>query len=323
MTVYYVDMAVGDDANLGTSEGAGNAWKTLNYAESQVVSGDYVYVKASAPYTETLTVLVSNSAFVENIIFEGYETTPGDGGQVTIDGESTRSLGLTDNNFLRNNRGFFNFKFINHTSAGVGNYRGGYWIMANCEASNNTFQGLDIGGAALLIHNMVDSNQTGMSGGYGNLNNSVLNSSNGGGSLGTVSAHCLYAKNNQNETTVVSVNLGGLICNNITVDHIPGANSDASSAFLGVQAVHYDGLVLENGLQACDAGGTTDGKKYRLSHSLCLGQTSSPTLDWLAFWGDNYDNDGTTPDYVDQDGGDYRPAATSALVGFAMQPRAT
>jgi hypothetical protein len=36
MTTYYVDTAVGNDGNAGTSEGAGNAWATIDKAMNTV-----------------------------------------------------------------------------------------------------------------------------------------------------------------------------------------------------------------------------------------------------------------------------------------------
>lgn len=83
MTTYYVDGAVGNDANLGTSEGAGNAWATIGKAASTVALGDTVYIKASATYAEDVTfVTIGNST--NPIRFIGYSTTPGDHGQITV-----------------------------------------------------------------------------------------------------------------------------------------------------------------------------------------------------------------------------------------------
>lgn len=93
MTEYYVDGDVGDDANAGTSAGSGNAWETLTHAAGQVAAGDKVWVKASADYTELLTLEASGS-ILSPIVWEGYTTTPGDGGQATIDGENTRAANV-------------------------------------------------------------------------------------------------------------------------------------------------------------------------------------------------------------------------------------
>ena len=52
-TTWYVDGAVGNDSNAGTSPGAGNAWATIGKATSTAAAGDTVNVKASATYTLT------------------------------------------------------------------------------------------------------------------------------------------------------------------------------------------------------------------------------------------------------------------------------
>ena len=79
MTTYYVDGAVGNDSNAGTSPGSGNAWATIAKAASTVVAGDTAYIKASATYTITSTITLSNtgSQSAGAIRYEGYTTTPG------------------------------------------------------------------------------------------------------------------------------------------------------------------------------------------------------------------------------------------------------
>lgn len=95
MATYYTDWAVGNDGNLGTSEGAGNAWKTINKALDTVVAGDTVYVKATGPYLETAYIDTAGTASL-TITLEGYTSTPGDGGQATIDAENTRTNCVDD-----------------------------------------------------------------------------------------------------------------------------------------------------------------------------------------------------------------------------------
>lgn len=84
-------MAVGDDANVGTSEGSGNAWKTIDKAMNTVAAGDKVWVKASANYTELVTIDTVGS-IAAPIVFEGYTSTTGDGEEPPL---LDRELGLT------------------------------------------------------------------------------------------------------------------------------------------------------------------------------------------------------------------------------------
>lgn len=93
MATYYLDYTNGDDANAGTSEGVGNAWKTLSKALTTMVAGDHCYVKNSGTYQGNASN-VNQGSFGLPIVLEGYSSTPGDGGKATADGESTRQDGL-------------------------------------------------------------------------------------------------------------------------------------------------------------------------------------------------------------------------------------
>ena len=94
-TVYYVDGASGSDGNAGTSSGA--AWQTLGKASLTVTAGDTVYVKASATYNEILTFYATGTVS-SPIRWEGYTTTTGDMGKVTIEGGNTRASCIRINN---------------------------------------------------------------------------------------------------------------------------------------------------------------------------------------------------------------------------------
>ena len=149
MTTYYVDGAVGSDANLGTSEGAGNAWLTIDHAMNTVVAGDLVYVKASATYVEQFTIdTVGTSA--SPIMFEGYTTTPGDGGMVTVDGSGSTNVGLraavTAAYYI-----FMNFTVSSSTSIGFGNAAVDNIIYYNCIADSNATVGFQHDNYVLYI----------------------------------------------------------------------------------------------------------------------------------------------------------------------------
>lgn len=143
-TVYYVDGAVGGDGNAGTSEGAGNAWATIDNAMNSVAAGDTVYVKASATYSEiaTMDTAGTSSAF---ITFIGYTSTPGDGGVATIDATGVNNgiyngAGTTPyycfENLLVQNADFYGW----HMNSG---YR---CMFTNCHANSNGTNGFFAGG---------------------------------------------------------------------------------------------------------------------------------------------------------------------------------
>ena len=71
---YYVS-TTGDDAQLGTSED--RPWRTLRHASSRVGPGDTVYVKAGLYRDDGIAPAVSGTGGAP-IVFEGYQTVPGD-----------------------------------------------------------------------------------------------------------------------------------------------------------------------------------------------------------------------------------------------------
>jgi hypothetical protein len=81
MTTYWVDDDTGLDADDGLSEA--DAFKTIQKALDTVAAGDLVNVKNTNFYDENLTVITS-AAVGTKVVLEGYATTPGDGGRVTI-----------------------------------------------------------------------------------------------------------------------------------------------------------------------------------------------------------------------------------------------
>ena len=52
MATYYVDGVDGDDGNLGTSEGVGNAWATVQKAADTVSAADTVNIKGNGTRCE-------------------------------------------------------------------------------------------------------------------------------------------------------------------------------------------------------------------------------------------------------------------------------
>jgi len=88
---FYIDSAVGDDGNAGTSEGVGNAWQTIQKGADTVASGEICHIKASSNYVITAQIDFDTQAgtFNSPIKFFGYTTTPGDGGIIKITTSAT------------------------------------------------------------------------------------------------------------------------------------------------------------------------------------------------------------------------------------------
>lgn len=158
---YYVDGAVGNDANAGTSEGAGNAWATIQKAEDTLASGEKVWIKASATYSEDVT-LKTNGTATGAITWEGYSTTIGDNGRFTI---GAAAIGINDGALTGSGfRVFKNMRVTGGSSHGVAvaqldaltfkncriDSNGGVGVIADdllqlelCEIDGNTLQGVD------------------------------------------------------------------------------------------------------------------------------------------------------------------------------------
>ena len=81
MATYYVDPALGNDGNAGTSEGAGNAWLTLQYALDNTVSLDEIYVKNSAIIDVSSVIDIDQSQGSRQV--KGYSSVISDDGIVT------------------------------------------------------------------------------------------------------------------------------------------------------------------------------------------------------------------------------------------------
>ncbi len=131
-TTYFVDTAVGNDGNAGTSAGAGNAWATIGHATVTVVAGDTVNVKASGNYNESVACATTSGGANTQITFVGYTATVGDNGQVTIDGQNSRANCLTTNG--KTNYTWRNFIFTGATTRAFDNTSSStaYWIFENC-----------------------------------------------------------------------------------------------------------------------------------------------------------------------------------------------
>jgi len=159
---YYVDWAVGDDSNAGTSEGAGNAWKTITKAMNTVAAGETVYVKATGPYLETATIVTAGT-ISGTITFEGYTSTPGDGGQATIDGESTRSYCVTYTvPITSTTKLFYEFKNFIFKRADFYNVNVSWdLVFRNCRFTNATQYGCDVRTGCLFENCLFDNNGAG------------------------------------------------------------------------------------------------------------------------------------------------------------------
>jgi hypothetical protein len=157
VATYYVDTAVGDDANAGTSEGSGNAWKTIDHAMNNVTSSDVVYVKASGTYSETPNIDTAGAGN-SPIMFIGYTSTTTDNGKLTVSGTTNCMTSALSGSV---HYIFYNFIFSGASSDGVvaANSDDISWI--NCEFNNNGGDGISSDDNHVFV-NCVASGNTGI-----------------------------------------------------------------------------------------------------------------------------------------------------------------
>jgi hypothetical protein len=140
MTTYYVDGAVGNDGNAGTSEGAGNAWATIQHAFDTLAGNDECFIKASVTYAEALVFPGATAG--NEVAYSGYTTTPGDGGKVTIDG--TGNTNCVSHAGTTIYAAFLNFVFTGATGTGFISAAGDSVFFYNCDFHTNGSDGVQV-----------------------------------------------------------------------------------------------------------------------------------------------------------------------------------
>lgn len=162
MTDYYVDGATGSDTNLGTSEGAGNAWLTITRAldgadASPIIAGDTIYIKSSVTYSEDVPLdVVGTSTAPIRVV--GYDTVITDEGKVTISGTTNCILIGTAAAPLHYKFENLIFTGASGTAVNIGATLDNA-IFQNCEF-NNSGNGL-LGDNSYDFYNCIFSGNTG------------------------------------------------------------------------------------------------------------------------------------------------------------------
>lgn len=144
----------------------GGAFATIDKAFNVVKAGDKVWIKASATYNENPDIVTAGGAVTE-IVFEGYTSSTGDGGQITMTGTITDTLATLIRYCFKNfdidaNGGaravsivcsaitWRNCVFKNGTGAGV--FAGPLQCFYECEFLDNGGDGADISQRSTFIN---------------------------------------------------------------------------------------------------------------------------------------------------------------------------
>lgn len=241
----------------GVTWAIGGAIATIDRAMNLIRDGEKSWVKATADYTETATIDRAATATTP-IIFEGYTSTTGDGGRVTINGSASRASGLLDGlssatsvNYL-----FKNFRFTNHTSHGVncdvdnvtfkncrfddnvgsGCNGGDRWTFENCDASDNDVAGITVVSNGCFIGCRAFNNGT-----------RGLNSTSG-----AVFLFCECFNNATEALRAGGASTDVFICVNCTID----GNADATDVGIQVNAGIATVVIMNNIIYDCTLGAT-------------------------------------------------------------------
>ncbi len=327
MTTYYVDGAVGNDANAGTSEGAGNAWATIDKAMNTVVAGDLVYVKASATYDENANI---DTAGTINswVVFEGYSTTPGDNGKPTW--KNTSGIALTDtpatNFYLFKNfsfdgsssigadisalyTAFFNCDFINNGSIGLRLLTATGAVVINCTFTGNSGAGLYSTGQYTRVIGCI-SGANGAQGIYI------------GNSFGVAIGNVVYGNNSGVDALYIASDASTVYGNTIDGDGTTGAcmNFNDKAPLLAVNNVLHDAAHGIFCSDTADARAASAPFMYNLLNSLTnkyyTGSVEWSTLAPLK----NLQDVESAPAFTNEAGDDYTLGATSPAIDAGLQP---
>lgn len=146
--IYYVDGAVGNDSNTGLSEGAGNALATVAAGLLKITAvNERLYIKSSATYNETATLSTFSPAITTPARVEGYDSTPGDGGMITMQNNAALNYGITGS------KSYYiwkNIKVLDYSHTGFNMSTGNYNQFWNCVANDCVSRGFYIGSQVLL-----------------------------------------------------------------------------------------------------------------------------------------------------------------------------
>ena len=319
MTTYYVDGAVGNDTNAGTSEGAGNAWATIDKAASTVAAADTVYVKASATYSEQVTLDTAGTD--GNIIrWIGYTSTTGDNGKVTIDSPSNYAVdgasfgayhswrnfiftGGSSNGYNAGNSdncSFYNCEFTNNGAAGI--FGDNFFAFVNCEFTNNGGRGCDCDSTLTFVGCIFSGNAAEGAGGY----------------TASKFYKCLWF-NNSLTTDVLPSSFSDLIACTVDGDGTSGDGlGDANAAQI---------LVVDNIIHDVGGAGVTNPVAQAHSffgYNLFSNVTGSlysvdrdTTYGQITGYQDPAEQD---PSFVDEASDDYRVQQSSPAVGAGLKP---
>lgn len=302
-------------AASGQTWAIGGAWKTLAKQALVVEPGDKVFVKASATYNENFVISIVGTALLP-IVLEGYTTTRGDGGRITIDGQATRASAITSS--LGNVDHFYtfkNFRCTDHTSHGI--TFGGTGDQANffnVRSDNNAGNGLLGDNDIRMIDCEFDSNALiGVDTDTGTtmIGCSVHDNIGAGAVLKLDLVDFCEFYGNGGAQLVVQQGESHII--NSTIDGVDKTNIGLSFIGTGVDSIS---TVINNIITRCSVGISVvddNGDQQLAKNNLLFDNTVDYSVNWPA--SAKATDITTDPQFENQAGSDYRLASGSAARG--------
>ena len=272
----YVDGVLGDDANAGTSEGAGNALRTFQEAFSGIGGtlgpGGTIWIKNSGVYNQSVDMTtagggLSNRNPYSGVSFVGYDSVTGDNGQAIL---QYTGAGMTVSAFYGAisvaHLGFFNLviaDFPQYAFTSSGADYGAWW---NCEISGNTYGGVYADGewnfVACNVHHNGNGSRAALYGRLGNISYCKVHNNNGGGIRKqdgfsiyrrTFVHNCLLAKNT-NGPQLQMTSSSGIRVFDCTIDgNGTDVGIDQSSTAIYAGAQYFNNIIY-----SCTTGLTTN-----------------------------------------------------------------
>ncbi len=272
------DQAAGD---ITSSDGP---WITIDKVMVGLGNGDHAWVRATASYTETVVLDTFQATWSTPVIFEGYTTTPGDGGKVTIDGSATRASGLTTSVAGNTNYVFKNFIITNHTGAGVAFNAIDRITWKNCDfLANGTTNGAGIIAGILHMFENCKFNDNSLDGvacqsgavfvGCEFMRN-TREAIDGGGTV--VALYCIFFSNGGHAISCGAANNVLTIVANCTVD---GDGKDTLDGLSNNSAARHIGCVVNSIFYDCAAGIQFSNKEAFISRNNLVNSNTADYAD--------------------------------------------
>lgn len=297
----------------------GGAFNTLARAGRVALAGDRIYAKASASYLETIAAPnIHVGTSVLPIIWEGYTTTIGDGGRVTINGEGTRTTAMTQPGGVSYIT-MRNFRSTNHTNKGWACGVAVYPIFENCEADNNAGGGFDFDESCVCVL-CYSHNNTGngfLSNAWSSYVGCVANNNtiNGFSTLDSTSVIGCVSVGNASYGIKCDMSNGRIATVvNCTVDG-SGLATAVGIGFIGgtvIAAVCINNIVYD-----CVTGitsGTDRKNRFTSRNNVLYNNTSNYGANWTTQFGEIL----TNPLFVNEAIGDYNLGAGSPAIDAGL-----